>query len=165
MPTSYDGTSLVIRPIRPEDAEMEQAFVRNLSGEARYFRFMQAIDELSPLMLARFTQIDYDREMALIAVVDDDGTETEIGVARYVINPDNKSCEFAVVVADAWQKRGIAHRLLEQLMETARSHSLELVEGEALVSNHKMLQLAAKLGFSIEPSVDDPHVNHIRRRL
>jgi acetyltransferase len=160
-----DGTSLVIRPIRPEDAGIEQAFVRNLSDEARYFRFMQAIDELSPQMLARFTQIDYDREMALIAVVEDDGKETEIGVARYVINPDNKSCEFAVVVADAWQKRGIAHRLMEQLMETARSHSLELVEGEVLASNHKMLQLAAKLDFSIEPSSDDPHVHHIRRRL
>ena len=160
-----DGSSIVIRPIRPEDADIEQAFVRQLSREAKYSRFMQAIDELSLQMLARFTQIDYDREMALIAVVEVEGKETEIGVARYITNPDGKSCEFAVVVADAWQQRGIAHRLMERLMETARSHSLALVEGDVLTSNHTMLQLATKLGFSIEISPDDPHIKHIRRRL
>jgi acetyltransferase len=86
-----DSISVVIRPIGPEDAGIEQDFIRQLSGRARYFRFMQAIDELSPQMQARFTQIDYDREMALIAVVEQDNREIEIGVARYVINPHEKS--------------------------------------------------------------------------
>ena len=96
-----DGTNIVVRPIRPEDASIEQEFVRKLSERAKYFRFMQTLDELTPSMLARFTQIDYDREMAIIAVISQaDGTEVEVGVCRYVTNPDGKSCEFAIVVAD-----------------------------------------------------------------
>ena len=160
-----DGTDLVIRPIRPEDAEIEQSFIRKLSERAKYFRFMQSIDELSPQMLAGFTQIDYDREMALIAVVEVNGQETEIGVARYITNPDGWSCEFAIVVADDWQQRGIAHRLMQLLMETARSHSLRLMEGEVLASNREMLSLTAKLGFSITSIEGDPNIKHISLRL
>jgi acetyltransferase len=160
-----NGTDLVIRAIRPEDAEMEQTFVRKLSERAKYFRFMQSINELSPQMLARFTQIDYDREMALVAVVDVDGQETEIGVARYITNPDGKSCEFAIVVADDWQQQGIAHRLMQQLIQTARSHSLQLMEGEVLTSNREMLSLAAELGFSITSSEVDRNIKHVSRRL
>ena len=160
-----DGTDLVIRPIRPEDAEIEQTFIRKLSERAKYFRFMQSINELSPQMLARFTQIDYDREMALIAVVEVAGRETEIGVARYVTNPDGNSCEFAIVVADDWQQQGIAHRLMQQLIETARSHALQIMEGEVLSSNQEMLSLAAKLGFSIASSEIDNTIKHVSRRL
>ncbi len=156
-----DGTDMVIRPIRPEDAEIEQAFIRQLSERAKYFRFMQSITELSPQMLARFTQIDYDREMALIAVVDVDGQETEIGVTRYIINPDGKSCEFALVVADSWQRQGIAHRLMQQLIETARSHALEIMEGDVLANNREMLNLVAKLGFNIHSSEDDINMKHV----
>jgi acetyltransferase len=160
-----DGTDLVIRPIRPEDAEIEQTFIRKLSERAKYFRFMQSINELSPQMLARFTQIDYDREMALIAVVERDGRETEIGVARYVTNPDGRSCEFAIVVADEWQRQGIAHRLMQKLIETARSHDLRTMEGEVLASNQEMLSLSAKLGFSITASEVDGNIRHVSRRL
>lgn len=144
-----DGTDLVIRPIRPEDADIEQDFVRKLSEQAKYFRFMQTIDELTPAMLARFTQIDYDREMAFVAVVEADGADEEIGVARYVTNPDRSSCEFALVVADAWQRRGIAHRLMDALIETARSRGLKTMEGEVLASNHNMLSFVRSLGFSV----------------
>ena len=160
-----DGTDLVIRPIRPEDAEIEQTFIRKLSERAKYFRFMQSINELSPQMLARFTQIDYDREMALIAVVGVDGRETEIGVARYVTNPDGNSCEFAIVVADDWQQQGIAHRLMQKLIETARSHALQIMEGEVLSSNQEMLSLATKLGFTIAASETDRSIKHVSRRL
>ena len=160
-----DGTDLVIRPIRPEDAEIEQAFIRKLSERAKYFRFMQSIAELSPPMLARFTQIDYDLEMALIAVVESGGRETEIGVARYVTNPDGKSCEFAIVVADDRQRQGIAHRLMDRLMATARSRGLEVMEGEVLSNNQKMLRLAGELGFSVTAVGDDPTIKHVSRRL
>jgi acetyltransferase len=112
-------------------------------------------------MLARFTQIDYDREMALIAVVDVNGRETEIGVARYITNPDARSCEFAIVVADNWQRQGIAHRLMQQLIETARSHALQIMEGEVLANNHEMLKLVTKLGFNISPSDGDPGMKHV----
>ena len=156
-----NGTDMVVRPIRPEDAEIEQAFIRQLSERAKYFRFMQTITELTPQMLARFTQIDYDREMALIAVVDVNGRETEIGVARYITNPDARSCEFAIVVADNWQRQGIAHRLMQQLIETARSHALQMMEGEVLANNHEMLKLVTKLGFNISPSDGDPGMKHV----
>jgi acetyltransferase len=156
-----NGTDMVIRPIRPEDADIEQEFIRKLSTRAKYFRFMQYINELSPQMLARFTQIDYNREMALIAVVDVDEQETEIGVARYITNPDGKSCEFAIVIADNWQRQGIAHRLMKQLIETARSRSLQVMEGNVLANNHEMLNLVAKLGFSAKPSEEDTSMEHV----
>ncbi|TNF99857.1 MAG: CoA-binding protein, partial [Gammaproteobacteria bacterium] len=101
-----DGTNITIRPIRPEDAEMEQTFIRELSAEAKYFRFMSALQELTPEMLVRFTQIDYDTEMALIAVAKINGEEKELGVTRYVTNPDKLSCEFGLVVSDQWQHQG-----------------------------------------------------------
>jgi acetyltransferase len=160
-----DGTDLTVRPIRPEDATIEQAFVRALSKQSRYFRFMMALNELSPAMLARFTQIDYDREMALIAVIEEGGQELEIGVARYVINPDGKSCEFAIVVADAWQHRSIAHRLMESLIQAANGRDIEMMEGEVLANNSEMLQLVKGLGFSVEVHADDPGLRYIRKYL
>ena len=98
--TLTDGTQIEIRPIRPEDADIEAEFVRKLSAETKYFRFMSTLGELSASMLARLTQIDYDREMAFIATVHEGDKEVEIGVCRYSVNADQESCEFAVVVAD-----------------------------------------------------------------
>src|SRR6266446_5725748 len=96
--TLKSGPTLRVRPIRPEDAPMEREFVDGLSEQSRYLRFMQHLPALTPQMLARFTQIDYDREMALIAL---DG-EAIVAVARYVADPDWESAEFAIAVADAW---------------------------------------------------------------
>lgn len=100
-----DGVPLLVRPIRPEDASLETRFVASLSDRSRYLRFMTFIDELTPEMVSRFTQIDYDREMALIALAEPrDRGQEEVGVARYVAEPDGRSCEFAIVVADRWQR-------------------------------------------------------------
>jgi len=156
-----DGRDVTIRPIRPEDAEIEQDFVRNLSDEAKYFRFMHAVHDLTPEMLVRFTQIDYDREMALIAVTWEDGKEVEHGVVRYVTNPDMNSCEFAVVISDEFQGHGIGQRMLTRLMEVARSRGLDLMEGEVLTANHKMLDLVRSLDFQIERSTDNPGVQYV----
>ncbi|HJV25288.1 MAG TPA: acetate--CoA ligase family protein, partial [Aromatoleum sp.] len=106
--TQPDGTAVTIRPIKPEDAELEVEFVRKLSAETKYYRFMNTMRELPPAMVARLTQIDYDREMAFVATIDAEGKEVEVGVCRYAVNPDGESCEFAVVVADDWQHRGLA---------------------------------------------------------
>ena len=115
-----DGTRVMIRPIRAEDADIEQAFVRGLSDESRYFRFMDMLRELSPQMLKQLTDIDYDNQMALIAVIERDGKESEIAVGRYVVFPDGENCEFAVVVGDDWQGKGIATALMRALIESAR---------------------------------------------
>lgn len=160
-----DGTDLCIRPIRPEDAEIEQSFVRGLSGQSKYFRFMANLRELTPAMLRRFTQLDYDREMALIAVVVVDGKEKEIGVSRYVTNPDGRSCEFAVVVADDWQNFGIGWRLMEQLEKIARHRGLEEMEGVVLSRNTKMLAFCAELGFSVEPDPNERDLMRVVKRL
>jgi acetyltransferase len=104
--------------------------------------------------------------MAFIAVTEEDAKETEIGVARYVTNPDGETCEFALVVADAWQRKGIGSGLMEQLMEVARSRGLKTIEGEVLTaSNEEMLALVKILGFSIHPRDDDPAIRHVSRRL
>jgi acetyltransferase len=110
---------------------------------------MQSLQELTPEMLVRFTQIDYDLEMALIAVVSQGGQEREVAVARYVTNPDRRSCEFAIVVADAWHRKGIGHRLMQRLIEIARARGLDAMEGEVLAQNTEMLALAAALGFRV----------------
>ena len=160
-----DGNDVLIRPIRPEDAELTQEFVRSLSEEAKYFRFMDAVKELSPTMLARLTQIDYTREMALLALTEIDGKEVELGVARYAINLDGESCEFALVVNDQWQKQGIGHKLMDVLMDVARGKGLKVMEGEVLKTNRPMLTLVEGLGFHIEPHPEDDTVRKISRAL
>ena len=160
-----DGTDIVIRPIRAEDAETEAKFVRDLSDESKYFRFMNTFHELSREMLVRLTQIDYHNEMALIAMVNRNGEDEQIGVARYVTNIDKKSCEFALVVADAWRGRGIAHHLMRELMEVARDRELETIEGQVLANNRRMLGLMTSLGFQIERDTDDESVRHVVARL
>jgi acetyltransferase len=153
-----DGTDIVIRPIRPEDAEIEAEFIRGLSKESKYFRFMNSVQELSQEMLVRFTQIDYHNEMALVAVKSSGNHEEQIGVARYTTNLDKKSCEFALVVSDQWRGRGIAHHLMRRLMQIARDRGLERIEGQVLGNNVKMLQLMKALNFQIANDPDDPSI-------
>ncbi len=160
-----DGTDITIRPIRPEDAEIERTFVRNLSEEAKYFRFMQTLHELTPEMLVRFTQIDYDREIALIAVTSQNDDETEIGVTRYAINPDGESCEFALVISDQWQHRGIAQKLMTSLMDAARARGLKQIQGEVLSNNHNMLKLMNKLGFASVVDEEDRSLTWVSKQL
>ncbi len=162
---AHDGTDMLIRPIRPEDAGIEQQFVRSLSDRSRYLRFMHGLGELPPEMLARFTQIDYDREMALIAVVEREGHEKEVGVCRYAINPDKTSCEFAVVVADEIQHTGLGYRLMEMLIQSARARGLERMMGEVLRENKDMLEFARSLGFSAHDHPDDRLIKVIEKHL
>lgn len=150
-----DGTNVTIRPIRPEDAELEIEFVRKLSPETRYFRFMSTMHELPPAMVVRLTQIDYDREMAFLATVEEEDQEIQIGVCRYAVNPDGESCEFAVVVGDDWQHHGLARRLMGILIETARERGLEYMNGVFLASNERMLRFVQKLGFVLSNDPDD----------
>jgi len=155
----------VIRPIQPEDAHIEDDFVRGLSPQSKYFRFMQALHELTTKMLVRFTQIDYFREMALIATTELEGATRQVAVGRYVTNPDGTSCEFAIVVGDDWRHRGIASRIMMSLMEVARSRGLQRMEGEILSENSDMLSLVRKLGFTLRPCENDMGVQLAEIRL
>jgi acetyltransferase len=160
-----DGTPVIIRPIRPEDAGIESEFVHSLSPQAKYLRFMAAVKDLTPGMLARFTQIDYDREMALIALVHEEGRERQIGVARYIINPDGVSAEYAVVVSEAWHGRGLGRHLMLKLIEIARARGVKTLVGQVLAANRQMLGLAAALGFVSAFDERDPSVLEVRLEL
>ena len=163
------GGEYTLRPIHPDDAQMLQDLMHHLSPESRYFRFVSSIIELPPTMLARFTLIDYDREMALVAVVKErkatgsataagEVVETEriVGVSRYITNPDQSSCEFALVVADDYNGKGLGSRLMERIMEVARERGLAEMDGLVLANNPGMLKLMRKLGFAVKPYPDDP---------
>ena len=158
------GGEYTVRPIHPDDANMLQSFVRQLSPESRYFRFVSSMQELPANMLSRFTLIDYDREMALVAVhrergVGADGQTTEtarvVGVSRYITNPDRASCEFSLVVADDFKGRGLGSRLMLSIMEFAREKGLTEIEGLVLANNPTMLKLMKGLGFKVKPFSED----------
>jgi acetyltransferase len=151
-----NGVAATIRPIRPEDAAMEAAFVHGLSEQSRFLRFMFAVHDLTPAQLSRFTQIDYDREMALIGVIDTPEGEQQIGVARYITLSDGESCEFAIVVGDDWQGKGLARRLFALLIDTARSRRLKVMTGITLRENTRMMDLARSHGFTVRTDEDDP---------
>ena len=160
------GAPVTVRPIRPEDARVEQDFVKMLSPEARYFRFMSAIRELTPQMVARFTRIDYERDMAFVAITGEAGRdEKEIGVARYIANPDGTTCEFAIVIADKWQRTGLGRYMLVRLIDVARDRGLVSMHGDILASNRRMLKLADQMGFAITPSPADPALRRATLKL
>lgn len=163
--TLKGGEQVTIRPIRPEDADMEKTFVSQLQPEAKYLRFMQALKELPPQMLARFTQIDYDREMAFLATVKEDGKEVEIGIARYIINPNAKSCEFAIVIDTDWQRHGLGTLLMKTLMAEAEIKHLNQIEGQVLAGNYHMLRLMKKLEFAIQTSPDSQDIKNVKYLL
>jgi acetyltransferase len=154
--TLPDGARLHVRAIRPEDAELERAFVAGLSEETRYFRFFYQLHELTPSMLARFTQVDYDREMALVALDGAGVAPSMAGVARYSMNPDRTSAEFAVVIADTWQRRGVARLLMGRLVACARKRGLRRLEGLVLRSNRNMLKFTEGFGFVTRDDPADP---------
>jgi acetyltransferase len=163
--TLRDGTALTIRPICPSDQDLEKTFVHELSANSRYCRFMYSMRDLSPSMLQQFTHPDYDQEMALIALLNRNGNDEEIAVARYVKYLDKCSCEFAIAVADKWQRAGVGAELLKHLIAVGRSSGLACMEGFVLSTNRPMLNLAKFLGFSAEINKDEPTQMIVRKNL
>ncbi len=164
--TLRDGQRLQLRPIRPEDAALELAFANRLSERSHYLRFFSVGRGLTPVMLARLTQIDYDRELALIALAtDEDGAERLIGVARFGSSPEPHSCEFAVTVDDEWNGRGVASLLMRRLMQAAPEAGYSRMTGAVLSENAAMLKLAAHLGFRREKDDEDPGVIKVVKNL
>ena len=154
-----DGRELTLRPIRSDDADAEWDFVHRLSADSRYFRFMAPVKDLTPAMLRRFTDIDYAREMALVAMAATPQGERQVGVARYSILPGSRHCEFAIVVDDEWRGTGLARALMGALVDVARDHhGLETMTGVTLAENRRMVGLAKSLGFDVRMDPDDAHL-------
>lgn len=143
------GHSITIRPIRPEDVDLETEFARNLSRESLYNRFLGGGVALTPEWLRRLTCIDFSRDMALIATVAFGDSETQIGVARYALLEDGITCEFAIAVADQWQGYGIGEMLMRHLIVAARKAGIATMIGDIFATNTAMQGLARKLGFVV----------------
>ena len=151
---SVDGRRIFVRPVKPEDAPLFTALFKTLSPTTIYYRFFGAIKELNPEMLARFTQIDYDREIALVAIDEDSETGSMLGVARIIGDSDGKTGEFAVLVGGAWQGKGIGGNLLEKCLSIAEKQGFKTVHGIVLKENRNMLALGKKLGFGAKRDLD-----------
>jgi acetyltransferase len=140
--------TLCLRPIRPEDAPLMQALFETLSMQTIYYRFFSPLKCLPPGMLARFTQIDYDREIALVAVREAERGEEIIGVARVISTLNPQLSEFAVLVGDRWHGKGIGASLLKRCLSIAKSRGITTVWGSVLAENTHMLALGRKLKFA-----------------
>lgn len=163
-----NGDPWLMRPIRPEDAEPLQEFIRGLSDESRYMRFVSMLRELTPRMLARYTTIDYDRELALVATVTEPNPEHRgypresiIGFAHYLRNADGRGAEYALAISDDWQRRGLGACLMRGLISAAKSQGLTYIDGYVLVNNRPMLGLMHHLGFRNDPDTDDPGMRRV----
>ena len=163
--TLRDGRPVTVREVREEDREGVASAFEKLSAESRYTRFMAPVRELSPAMLDRVVHPPGDRDLALVALHHDGAGDTLVGGARYVANPDGRSCEFAVTLADDWHGVGLARQLMELLIGSARRRGFRTMEGFILTSNSGMRGLARRLGFDDEPMPDDPTVRLVRLPL
>ncbi len=151
---AQDNIHLFIRPVIPEDAPLFIELFQILSHTSIYYRFFAPLKELKPDMLARFTQIDYDREIALVAIDADAEKERILGVARIIGYADGKKGEFAVLVGDPWQGKGIGAILLKKCLDIARAKRFETITGTVLKENRNMLTLGEKLGFNARKDPD-----------
>ena len=161
-----DGRKVVIRPVRADDDLLERDFLSSgVSGESRYLRFHKWVGAPSDKLIHFLTEIDYERHMAFICI-HGQGADAEVaGEARYVVNPDGKSCEFGVVIADAWRKSGVAGLLMEALIRVARERGLTSMEGLVLRNNPPMLRFARALGFEVHSVPEDPTTLRIVKTL
>jgi acetyltransferase len=145
------GTELLVRPIRPEDGERLAAFYAKASPADLRLRFFMARREVPHSELARYCQIDYDREMTFVALApkDEDGNQAMAGEVRAVSDPDGRKVEFAIQVASPWQGKGLGRQLMEKLLRYVRERGVEEIEGQCLHENTGMATLAKHLGFTV----------------
>jgi acetyltransferase len=143
------GIDIFFRPIRPEDAPLLVELFESLSPQSVYRRFFTPMKRLPHSMLARFTQIDYDRHIALVALSVSQSKEYMLGVARVILERNQKEAEFSVIVSDPWQGKGIGAALLQRCLAIAKERGIEKVMGTVLAQNTQMLALGKKLGFKV----------------
>jgi len=145
-----DGRRVLLRPVRPEDELFERELLSCLSDESSRSRFFYKLKHITHGMLTRFCNIDYDREMAIIAEYTSDGKRRSVGDGRLIVKPSSEMAEFAILVADDFQSNGLGLKLADILIGIAREKGLKSIYGYVLSDNKRMLGLAKKLGFTIE---------------
>ncbi len=159
--TLRDGSEVTIRVLRKEDAGLEREFIRNLSPESRWMRFLGQISEPGDSLIRKLTELDYRHDMAFIALSREGGVDRAVGVSRYSLAPDGQSCECAVTVADAWQGKGLGTVLMRDLIDVARRRGIRSMFSIDANENERMRELARDLGFKRERDPGDAtRVNH-----
>ena len=144
-----DGTRVFLHPVKPEDEKRFNEFLKSLSVESMRFRFFEIMKEMSHEMLTRYCNLDYDREIAVIAELED-GSKPIIGAVRLILEPGRKSGEFAVLVGDKLQGLGLGSKLMDLLVEIGKDMRVDKIYGYVSANNYKMLQLCKKKGFRVE---------------
>jgi acetyltransferase len=150
-----NGEACLFRPILPEDEPQLQQFIARVTKEDLYYRYFSEINEFTHDDLANMTQIDYDREMAFVAVRQTGESEEILGVTRAISDPDNIDAEFAVLVRSDLKGLGLGRRLLEKLISYTRDHGLKRLNGITMPNNRGMVTLARKLGFDVDIQLED----------
>jgi acetyltransferase len=149
-----DGTELLVRPIRPEDEPLIVEFHEGHSEQTLRMRFFGLVRTLSRASLIRLCHLDYDRELALVAIHSENRQPHIAGVSRYYLRPETGEAEFAVVIGDPWQRRGLGTHLMQRLISIARERGVKRLVGQVLAENDAMRRLVTRLGFHIEPTQD-----------
>jgi acetyltransferase len=149
--TLKDGTTALVRPIKPEDEAFFSELFKSLSEETMRLRFFQIIKDVTHETLTRYCNIDYDREIALVAEIQQEKRKI-IGAVRLIIEPGRNCGEFAVVVGDQWQGQGLGSKLLDYIIQIGKDVKLETIYGFVIRDNVKMIHLCRKKGFEIEPT-------------
>ena len=161
-----DGRRTLIRPLRPDDLEIERAFVAGLSAASLYSRMLSAGVTVSDESLHRLVEVDQRTNIAIAVTLPlHDGAETLLGVGRYALTADGRTADFAITVRDDWQRKGLGTLLAEELMACAKAAGVHVLVGDVLRGNDAMMALLRKLGFSMLASADDPALAHASRRL
>lgn len=150
-----DGTRLVWRPVRPQDAALFGDFLAGLSRQTRFDRFLGAVNQPSPSLLAQMTEVDTGHHQAFVATHVQGSVETMVADARFVLGADGESADFALVVDDPWQGRGIGTHLLHLLAEAAARRGLRWLRGDVRDDNQRMLRLMKRCGFFRAPHPED----------
>ena len=153
-----DGAGFLVRPIQADDIDRERGFITGLSEESRYLRLLYVMREPSPEFVAQMVTVDYQRTMAFVANTRDTGQEQFIAVARYASDAHGGAAEFAIVVADAWQGRGVGSQVAGILFDYAVSRGLETLYGDISATNQRMLELVRTLGLVTQPLPEDARI-------
>jgi acetyltransferase len=154
-----NGLPALFRPILPEDEPLLKAFILKVTKEDLYYRYFSEINEFTHEDLANMTQIDYDREMAFVAVRTENEESEIIGVTRTVSDPDNIDAEFSVLVRSDLKGLGLGRRLLDKMIDYAAEHGLQRLTGITMPNNRGMITLAKKLGFDVDIQIQDSIAN------
>jgi acetyltransferase len=152
--TLKNGQEVTLRAITPEDELMEKEMFSNFSERTQRFRFFQLIKDISHDQLIRYTQIDYDREIAIIAEVEDEGKKKMAGVVRLIADQYGETAEYAIVIADPWQNQGLGNKFTDYIHDIAKARGIKKIYANVLVQNHIMQHMFRSRGYKMEKVED-----------